>query len=95
MKTFLLVAVCLSWTTASYVQTTPASPPATTEPNGASGTKNVGADRADAPQAPGMTTPGDTRSSSLPSTQMRHAASQPRTKRAGMRKQTTLPKSPQ
>jgi hypothetical protein len=95
MKTFLLVAVCLSWTTASYAQTTPTSPPATTEPNGASGTKNVGADRADAPQAPGMTTLGGTRSSSLPSTQTRHAASQPRTKRAATRKQATLSKNPQ
>jgi len=57
MKTLLLLVACLGCATASYAQTTPApaSPPAV------SGTKNVGADRADAPQAPGMSTPASPR----------------------------------
>ena len=57
MKTLLLLTAGLTCAMLSHAQTT--SPPATTSPTPAvSGTKNVGADRADAPQAPGMSTSG-------------------------------------
>lgn len=45
---------------ASHAQTTPATAPTGSTP-AVSGTKNVGSDRADAPQAPGMSTPGPAR----------------------------------
>lgn len=53
MKTTLLLAALLGCATLGHAQTAPASPSAGTN-QAASGTKNVGADRADAPQAPGM-----------------------------------------
>ncbi|MGI4834346.1 MAG: hypothetical protein ACRYFK_12895 [Janthinobacterium lividum] len=51
MRLFLLAVLCLSWSAGWAIQTTPT----TSAP--AAGTKNVGRDRADAPQAPGMTKP--------------------------------------
>ncbi|MGI4741836.1 MAG: hypothetical protein ACRYG7_42265 [Janthinobacterium lividum] len=95
MKTLLLLATCLGWATASYAQTTPTSSAPTSAPSDASGTKNVGTDRADAPQAPGMTTPDGTHNTSLPSTQTRHAAHAQRTKKASSRKQSATQTSPQ
>ncbi len=53
MKTMLLLALLASCATLSRAQTTPSTPPTAASPTVA-GTKNVGADRADAPQAPGM-----------------------------------------
>ncbi|NML66578.1 hypothetical protein HHL22_15320 [Hymenobacter sp. RP-2-7] len=50
MRLLLLSLLCLGWRAGQAAQTAPPTP-------AASGTKNVGADRADAPQAPGMTTP--------------------------------------
>lgn len=49
----LLLALLASCATLSRAQTTPSTSPSTAPPSVA-GTKNVGADRADAPQAPGM-----------------------------------------
>ena len=62
MKTTLLLAALLSCATLGYAQTTPSATPAAATAGStqqAAGTKNVGTDRADAPQAPGMqsTTP--------------------------------------
>jgi hypothetical protein len=57
MKTMLLLAAFVGCATLGHGQTTPsASPAAATagSSTGAAGTKNVGSDRADAPQAPGM-----------------------------------------
>lgn len=71
MKTTLLLAALVSCATLSHAQTTPsASPAAATagSPAGVAGTKNVGADRADAPQAPGMSA-----ASATPSGQMGRA----------------------
>ena len=63
MKTLFFLAACLSCTVASHAQTTPTAPATgTTAP--VSGTKNVGADRADAPQAPGMSSSGAPRAAS-------------------------------
>jgi len=56
MKTTLLLAALLGCATLASAQTTPATGSST----GASGTKNVGSDRADAPQAPGMQASGTT-----------------------------------
>ena len=50
MRLLLVTLVCLSSSLGLAAQTTPPTP-------AASGTKNVGRDRADAPQAPGMSTP--------------------------------------
>jgi len=47
MKITLLLLALLGSATLGHAQTAPSAP-------AASGTKNVGADRADAPQAPGM-----------------------------------------
>jgi hypothetical protein len=71
MKTTLLLAALISCTALSHAQTTPsASPAAATagSPAGVAGTKNVGTDRADAPQAPGMSA-----ASATPSGQRGHA----------------------
>jgi hypothetical protein len=57
MKTTILLAVLLSCATFSQAQTTPSATPAAATAGStqqAAGTKNVGTDRADAPQAPGM-----------------------------------------
>ena len=62
MKTTLLAAL-FGCATLGYAQTTPSATPAAATVGsspGASGTKNVGADRADAPQAPGMQAAGTT-----------------------------------
>lgn len=56
MKMPLLLAVFLGGATLATAQTTPA----TGSTQQASGTKNVGNDRADAPQAPGMQAAGTT-----------------------------------
>jgi hypothetical protein len=71
MKTPILLAALLSCATLGYAQTTPSATPAAATAGStqqAAGTKNVGTDRADAPQAPGMqgatpTTPTRTRGS--------------------------------
>jgi hypothetical protein len=57
MKTTILLATLLGCATLSHAQTTPSATPAAATAGStqdAAGTKNVGADRADAPQAPGM-----------------------------------------
>jgi len=56
MKTPLLLAALLGCAILAHAQTTPATGSSTA----ASGTKNVGSDRADAPQAPGMQASGTT-----------------------------------
>lgn len=50
---YLLLLAGLAGAPAAFAQTTPATQPA-------SGTKNVGRDRADAPQAPGMSSTAST-----------------------------------
>ena len=63
MKTTLFLAALLSCASLGYAQTTPSATPAATTAGStqqASGTKNVGSDRADAPQAPGMQASGTT-----------------------------------
>ena len=61
MKFILVMCACLSWSTGWAIQTAPT--PTSSSSQTASGTKNVGNDRADAPQAPGMTS--STKSSTL------------------------------
>ncbi len=57
MKLMLLLAILVGSATLGYAQTTPSAAPATASSSpSVAGTKNVGADRADAPQAPGMST---------------------------------------
>lgn len=70
MKTTLLLAALLGCATLATAQTTPT----TGSTQQASGTKNVGSDRADAPQAPGMQAAGTTPISSgrLHSTKASH-----------------------
>jgi hypothetical protein len=71
MKTTILLAALLGCATLGYAQTTPSATPAAATAGStqdAAGTKNVGSNRADAPQAPGMqgatlTTPTRTRGS--------------------------------
>ncbi|TVT41620.1 hypothetical protein FNT36_09310 [Hymenobacter setariae] len=82
MKTLVLLAACLGTAALSHAQTTPTAPAAGTTP-AVSGTKNVGSDRADAPKAPGMSTPGPTPS----------APARPR-RAASRRGPATPPKAP-
>ena len=77
MKTTILLAALLSCATLSYAQTAPTPATGTTQP---SGTKNVGSDRADVPQAPGMqaavTTPTRSSGSKTSRRQKKAASSQ-------------------
>jgi len=57
MKTAFFLAALLGCATLSHAQTTPSATPTAATAGStqvAAGTKNVGTDRADAPQAPGM-----------------------------------------
>jgi hypothetical protein len=85
MKTVFFMAALLGCATLSHAQTTPSATPAAATAGSitdAAGTKNVGADRADAPQAPGMqgatpTAPTRTRGSK-PNHRSKQAAATPR-----------------
>lgn len=65
MKTIFLLAAGLACATTSHAQTTPPAPGTGTNAP-VSGTKNVGADRADAPKAPGMSAPTPQRPARAP-----------------------------
>ena len=87
MKATLLFAGLLGLATLSHAQTAPATTTGSTAP--VTGTKNVGSDRADAPQAPSMqsTTPVTKPARSNGSTGSKRIP-----KQAGFDKPTSAPK---
>jgi hypothetical protein len=89
MKTTLLLAALLGVAALGHAQTAPSTSTGTTAP--VTGTKNVGSDRADAPQAPGMQSATPTTTSSRKSAKQ-SAGSRNVPKSAGMDKPTSTPK---
>ncbi|MGI4824515.1 MAG: hypothetical protein ACRYFV_25170 [Janthinobacterium lividum] len=89
MKTTLLLSALLGVVTLSHAQTAPSTSTGTAAP--VTGTKNVGGDRADAPQAPGMQSTTPTTTSSRKSAN-KSAGSRKVPNSAGMDKPTSTPK---
>jgi hypothetical protein len=89
MKTTLLLSALLSVAALSHAQTAPSTSTGTAAP--VAGTKNVGGDRADAPQAPAMQSTTPTSTSSKKSAG-KSAGSRKVPKSAGMDKPTSTPK---
>jgi hypothetical protein len=92
MKKTLLLSALLGIATLGYAQTAPSTSTGSAAP--VTGTKNVGSDRADAPQAPGMqsATPTTPTASSSRKAAKKSAGSRNVPKSAGMDKPTSTPK---